>query len=308
MSIVRSSQWTNTKEVLPPLATAVLLVGLMGRRPHMKNTMCPSPSTTAATTALALSLLQAPALPAAEGADHLSSPSASSLSHVENALIHGTARDAFKIIEGSGLKDVRPEVVEKEMASVVEKVVKDVMLQGKVEDAQRVARTVREVYPDAARVGILRAFATLDTESFEKFCNQSVMSGQKPHLGFMDELNKSANQLDLPPSKSAELVEVMGRVDSSRTIARLGVDAAALGAVGIAAVSGASRNRSALSHIVQTVGGAAATIAGALVFSSSLGESVSLFSLNNVALALSLGAVALGLEQMTKGIGLSNKD
>jgi hypothetical protein len=53
----------------------------------MKNTMRPSPSTTSATTALALSLLQASAIPSAQGADVTPAPNSANLSLAESALI-----------------------------------------------------------------------------------------------------------------------------------------------------------------------------------------------------------------------------
>lgn len=274
----------------------------------MKNTMCPSPSTTTATTALALSLLQAPALPAVQGADVAPASSSTNLSHVESALIHGSAADAVKIIDASALKDLRPEVVEKEMVHIVERVVKDLMLQGKVDDAQRVVRTVRALYPESARRGILRAFATLDTESFEKFCDQSLIHGVKPHDGLKKELNTISDQHPLPPATSAQMLNVMDRVDASRAKTQVAMEVGAITATGIAAVSGAASSRSFLARAVQVVGGAAAAFSSWVVFCSLLGHSMSLVSFESLGLVVSGTVAVIAGQQVLKGLGFIDQD
>jgi hypothetical protein len=182
------------------------------------------------------------------------------------------------------------------------------MLQGKVEDAQRVTRIVRETYPEGTRIGILRAFATLDTESFTKFCDQSIIYGQKPHIGLESELHKTASQLELPPSKTAEMAAVMDAADVQRAKTQFAVCALALGAVGIAAKSGASTSPSGLSRIGQTIGGAFAIAASTVVFCSLFGEAAGLMSLHTLGMSASVIVSMLGIEQMFKGLGFTNRD
>jgi len=270
--------------------------------------MCSSPSTTTATTALALSLLQAPALPAVQGADVAPASSSTNLSHVESALIHGSAADAVKIIDASALKDMRPEIVEKEIGHIVERVVKDLMLQGKVDDAQRVVRIVRDLYPEGVRRGILRAFATLDPEAFEKFCDQSLLHGPKPHQGLKNELTTSPAQHPLPPSTAAKMLEVMERVDTSRAKTLVGMEVAGVCAAGVAAAGGAASSRTLFTRAVQVLGGATAMVTSSLVFSSLFADSTSIVSFTSLGLLVSGVVLAVGGEQMLKGLGILDQD
>lgn len=270
--------------------------------------MCPSPATTTAATALALSLLQAPAMPSVQGADVAPASNSTQLSPAENALINGTAADALKLIDASALDNMRPEVIEKEMAHVVEKVVKDLMVQGKVEDAQRVVRIVRDLFPQSVHVGTLRAFGSLDAESFAHFCDQSILYGAKPHHGFKRELHAISDQLQLAPAKSAELLNVMDRVDADRAKVQIGMEIGAVCAAGVAAAAGAASHRSLLSRAVQTLAGAAAFATSSLVLCSLFGDSSSLLSFESIGAGVSGLVATIGVQQILKGLGNSDQD
>lgn len=274
----------------------------------MKNTICPSPSTTTAATALALSLLQAPAFPSVQGADASPAANSAHLSPAESALINGSAADALKLIDASALDNMRPEVIEKELAHVVEKVVKDLMTQGKVEDAQRVVRTIRDLFPQSVHVGTLRAFGSLDAESFAHFCDQSILYGAKPHHGFKRELHTTSDQLQLAPAKSAELLDIMDRVDADRAKVQIGMEIGAVCATGVAVAAGAASHRSAFSRTVQTVAGAAAMVTSSIVFSSLFGDSSSLMSFDGIGGSVSLFVAIIGGYQTIKGLFASDDD
>ena len=274
----------------------------------MKNTMYPSTATTTAATALALSLLQAPAMPSVQGADVAPASNSAHLSSAENALINGTAADALKLIDASALDNMRPEVIEKEMARVVEKVVKDLMLQGKVDDAQRVVRSVRDLFPQSVRVGTLRAFGSLDAESFAHFCDQSILYGAKPHHGLKRELHTTSDQLHLSPTKSAELLNVMDRVDASRAKVQIGMEIGAVCATGVAVAAGAASHRSVFTRTVQAVAGAAAAVTSSIVFSSLFGDSTSLMSFDGIGGSVSFLVAIIGGYQTIKGLFASDND
>ena len=270
----------------------------------MKNTMSPSASTATATTALALSLLQAPASAEARGPDATPPPEKIQLSHVERALVNGSTSGALKVIESSALKDVRLEVVKKDLPEVGERVVKQLVVDGRIEDAQRVVIAMREFSPESAHRGALQAFATLDKESFEKFCDRSIWCGAKPYAHIREELISPAQQNGLSPSKAAEMLETMDRADTARTKAQVGLEVGAFGATGIAAAAGAHGNKSFLSRAVRTAGGLAAVAGGQAVFASLFGTYTSLWSIESFIVGGSLYVSALGLQQIFKGIGL----
>ena len=272
----------------------------------MKNTMCPSPST--ATAALALSLLQAPLLPEAQGADTSAAQSNTNMSQVERALVHGSSSDALTIINSSALDGVRPAVVAKELPQVVAKVVKELMEQGKTEDAQRVFRAIRDFSPESALHGALQAFAELDRGLFEKFCDQSIWQGVKPYAGLKEKLVSPAQSTSASPAKTAEMVEVMDKADAARMKAQLGLEAGALCATGIAAASGRASSRSFFSRAVQTLGGALAVAGSAAVFCSIFGSNSSFWSWNSLIAGVSTVITTYGLEQICKGLGLSKSN
>jgi hypothetical protein len=268
----------------------------------MKNTMCPSPTT--ATAALALSLLQAPLVAEARDGGATTAPNTSSLSHVEQALVNGSTSDALKIINSSALDSVRTDVVAKDLPQVVAKVIKELIEQGKTEDAQRVFRTMRSFSPESAHQGAIEAFAALDRDSFEKFCDQSLWHGAKPYGHIREELRSPALPHSVSASKSAEMTEVMDRADTARRKTQIGLEVGAVCAAGIAAASGRSENRSLFQQAAQTIGGLATVAASTAVFCSLFGTTLSFWSLDSLIIGVSTVITAVGLEQIAKGLGL----
>lgn len=274
----------------------------------MKNMTAPSTAISTTTATFALSLLQAPAIPGAQAADTVAPLNETNLSPVESALVSGSAADAVKIIDSSALGHVRPEAVEKELPSVIEKILRELIQRGDIKDAQRVARIMTDFSPEATRQGMLRAFAALDKESFEKFNDQSVWHGSPTYRRLARELESPGKPHGISGSKTAEMVEVIEKAEVARNKTHVALEVGALCAVGVSKAAGARSHRNLSHRIVQTVGGLAALAGGATVFASLFGHTAGLVSWESALVFGSLCIATLGLEQVFKALRNSDED